>query len=141
MRFFKTHQYYMLQRVKNLLEKNKTKLYARAPILEKRIPEYIAKFDVIHQMVVGRLKTTFIITEDKKTAKQGLVDAVLTLVAVLRDHYSSEDSKEMPEEAAYTRSKLNRASLELLPDMCSKVIKAAKKVNNLDEYGLSRGDI
>ncbi len=141
MRFFKERQYYMLARVNSWLEKKKDKLYPKVPVLKKLIPKYNEMFTGVHKLVVGKLKTTAIDTSHKLTAKTGLIEDVMKLVAVLQAFHETTDKKELPPEARHTPSVLGRISAGALSKIARQVIDAAKKVPDIREYGLSPGDI
>ena len=141
MRFLKTKQYYMLNRVKEYLDKKKNELYPKVPVLKKLIPEYFKKFEEVQKLVIGKIKVTSLATSQKKQAKGGLIDSTLKLVDVLRTDYAAEGDSPLPEEATYTLTQLNRATIETLQQICSKVIAAVKNVNNIVDYGISIGDI
>jgi hypothetical protein len=141
MRFFKTRQFYMLQRVASFLEKKKDALFVHTPVLKKLIPEYLKRFNIIHQTVIGKMKPTQIETSEKRDAKTGLMNISLDLVDVIRSYYSDDSGKEMPPEASYTFSDLNRATIETFPKICRQIIDTAKNVPDLRDYGLSAGDV
>ena len=138
MRFFKTRQYYMLDRINSLLKKKKDKI---APVRQKLMTEYFDLFDNLKGMVIGKLKTTSIDTSQKKQAKAGLIAITLKLCDVLRIFHSGNDTKELPASATHTFSKLNKATTANLAKMCRQVITDTKEVPDLKDYGMTVADL
>jgi hypothetical protein len=142
MRYFRSQQYDMLKRVKGQLgmKMMSAVIYKKVPVFSKLVPEYFDRVDALQKMIKHRKSPVYLQTSQKKKAKEGLINMTLTLVGVL-SAYHDEQSAELPEEALYTFSKLNRAGAEDLAKMCRKAIDAAREIPALNDYGLSKSDL
>src|SRR4051812_2401298 len=102
MRFYEEQQFNMLTNVSGFLKEQKSKFAEKVPALGDFIDEFVAKYDALVHLIAGKKNIVRVRTSQKKTIREGLVDAVMILSGMLyAHHYKDDNKKEVDNEESY----------------------------------------
>ncbi len=126
----------MLQIVSFVLKREREKVSERIPALRQLIKEYDEKFSALAKLVNWNPNAVMHETANKKVVRTAFAEVVFNMMsAVTAANYKKKAGAAV--QKVYTEAAVKKMSAARLCELYSAIMKDAKKISNLQHYGVS----
>jgi hypothetical protein len=136
MRFYQKRQFEMLQMVNAVLKREHEKVSGLVPALKQLIKEYDEKYSALAQLANWNPNAVMHETMNKKVVRTAFAEVVFNMMSAVK---AANYRKKAPgdRQKDYTEAALKKLSAARLCELYAAIMKDAKKISNLQHYGIS----